>query len=96
MKRFQKNLSMMAAVAGLTAAFAFTPAKSHFTNYWFNTTAAGVPTTYNASGPTCSQTTGNYCSKEYAASQINFSGSTPVSVKSGQENNQIAAERLGN
>lgn len=97
MKRVQKAVSMFALALGLTVALGFNArANKSFTNYWFDTTAAGVPTSYNPDGAQCSQASGDYCSKEYAASQLNFSGGVPVSVKAGQENLQILAERKGN
>jgi len=86
---------MIAVVLGLTSAFAFkAPAKS-FTTYWFHTDSSGAPTTYDPDGPACLQKTGIICAKEYSASQLNFSGMTPVSVKTGQQNNQIQIEQLG-
>jgi hypothetical protein len=97
MKRLTLNLSMFALVLGITSALAFkAPEKKQFTNYWFDTTALGVPTTYDSAGPLCDDNTGDYCSKEYAASQINFSGGVPVSVKTGQDNLQIQSEQKGN
>jgi hypothetical protein len=97
MKRLTLNLSMFALVLGITSALAFkAPEKKQFTNYWFDTTAAGVPTTYDSEGPQCSDISGDYCSKEYAASQLNFSGGVPVSVKTGQDDLQIASEQEGN
>lgn len=96
MKRFKIDLSLIAVVIGLSSAFAFSaPAKKQFTNYWFDTTATGVPTTYDSAGPQCLETTGDYCAKQYSATQLNFSGGIPVSVKTGQENNQIASEHRG-
>jgi len=88
---------MVALALGLTAALGFNAhAKKSFTNYWFDTNAAGVPISYDPDGAQCSQSSGDYCSKEYDASQLNFSGSTPTSVKAGQENLQILAQRKGN
>lgn len=96
MKNLKINLAMFAIVLGIGAAFANqAPAKS-FTSYWFDTTITGVPTAYDADGPQCSESTGDYCSKEYDASQLNFSGGVPVSVKSGQANDQIASAQKGN
>jgi hypothetical protein len=97
MKRLTLNLSMFALVLGITSAVAFkAPEKKQFTDYWFDTTAAGVPTTYDSAGPQCSDNSGDYCSKEYAPSQINFSGGIPVSVKPDQYNLQVASEQKGN
>lgn len=88
---------MFALALGLTAALGFSAhAKKSFTSYWFDTNAAGAPTVYDPDGAQCSHQTGDYCSKEYDASQLNFSGGTPISVKAGQENLQILAERKGN
>jgi hypothetical protein len=96
MKRLTLNLSMFALVLGITSALAFkAPEKKLTTYYWFDTNAAGVPTTYDAQGPQCSDDIGAYCSKEYADSQINFSGGVPVSVKTGQEDLQHASEQKG-
>lgn len=96
MKRIQIFLSSAAVALGLIAAVATAAPRAHFTNYWFDTDAAGNPTAYDPNGPQCSQPTGDYCAKEYSASQLNFSGGIPVSVKSGQQNLQIASEHLGN
>ncbi|MBB6128611.1 hypothetical protein [Mucilaginibacter lappiensis] len=94
--KFMAIVAMFTIVLGVGAAVAMkAPEKKQFTNYWFDTTAAGVPTTYDSSGPQCSETTGDYCSKEYSASQINFVGGQPSSVKSGQENLQIASAQKG-
>lgn len=88
---------MFALALGLTAALGFSAhAKKSFTSYWFDTTITGVPTTYDPDGPACSHSTGDYCAKEYDASQLNFSGSTPVSVKPTEVNNQILARFKGN
>jgi hypothetical protein len=95
MKRIQFMFSMAAAIVGLSAAVAFSVPKPQFTNYWFDTNAAGNPTTYDPAGAQCSEPSGDYCSKEYAASQLVFSGSVPVSVINGQQDKQIAAAHLG-
>jgi hypothetical protein len=95
MKNLKIVVAMIAIVFGFGAAYATKAPVKSFTNYWFDTNAAGVPINYDPSGPQCSATTGDYCSKEYAASQLNFSGSTPVSVKAGQQNLQIASEQMG-
>lgn len=94
MKRLKISFALTAMVLGLTAAFAFKAPSKPFTNYWFDTTSAGVPTAYDPDGPQCSDLSGNPCGKEYTASQLNFSGGIPVSVKSGQENMQIATALL--
>jgi hypothetical protein len=97
MKRISQIFALIAVIGGLTAAFAFTnaPAPST-TTYWFDTDALGNPTAYDPSGPQCMDISGDYCAKEYNATQLNFSGGVPVSVKSGQQNNQIAEEHKGN
>jgi hypothetical protein len=96
MKRIQIFLSTGAVALGLIAVVATAAPRQHFTNYWFDTQADGTPTVYDPNGAQCSQPNGDYCSKEYSASQINFdSHGNPVSVKIGQENQQIAAEHLG-
>jgi hypothetical protein len=96
MKRIQIALSTAAVVLGLFSAVAFAAPRPSFTSYWFDTDASGNPTTYDANGPQCMDSTGDYCAKEYNASQLNFSGSIPVSVKTGQQNLQIASEHKGN
>lgn len=88
---------MFALALGLTAALGFSAhAKKSFTSYWFDTTITGVPTTYDPDGAPCSQQAGDYCGKKYDASKLNFSGSTPVSVKAGEENHELEDSRKGN
>jgi len=96
MKNLKISVAMIAIVFGFGAAFATKAPVKPFTNYWFDTNAAGVPISYDSAGPQCTETTGDYCSKAYAASQLNFSGGVPVSVKSGQQNLETASAQRGN
>jgi hypothetical protein len=94
MKRLKISLSIAAMVLGLTAAFAFKAPTKQFTSYWFDTDSAGVPIAYDPDGQQCFDTSGNPCGKLYDASKLNFSGGTPVSVISGDENMQIQTALL--